>query len=272
MTHAGLTATVECSTIRSVPTPTHEYPPLAQAGGDRGKLGSLPLRDMFAAVPAHYDLINRLVTWGFDERWRRRAAGECLRHSPKRVLDLCCGTGDLALHLAMLAEKDVEIVGLDFCEPMLKVAKAKAIARDPERKVSFIQGDAADMPFANGHFAALGISFAFRNITYRNPLRPRHLAEMLRVLAPGGRCVILETSQPDDGLLRAAYHLYLKAVVSLVGAYLSGHHGAYRYLAESARRFYRPKEVRHLLMEAGFREVETTPLLFGVAALHVATR
>jgi demethylmenaquinone methyltransferase/2-methoxy-6-polyprenyl-1,4-benzoquinol methylase len=188
------------------------------------------------------------------------------------MLDLCCGTGDLALRLAKLARDDAEIMGLDFSEPMLKLARRKAVARNLERKVSFLHGDVADLPFPDGYFTVLGISFAFRNIIYRNPLRHRYLAEIVRVLAPGGRCIIVETSQPHIGLLRGIYHLYLRTLVSGVGGLLSRHHRAYRYLAESARRFYMADEVSRTLIEAGFQETQSQPLLWGIAAIHVATR
>ncbi len=230
-----------------------------------------PLHDMFAAVPARYDLLNRVLTWGFDERWRRQVAHECLDGCPGPVLDLCCGTGDLALHMVKLSEGRM-VVGLDFCEPMLEIAREKALARGLNREVSFVNGNAASLPFPNGHFAAIGISFAFRNISYRNPLRQQYMTEIARVLARGGKCVIVETSQPRNPLLRGVYHLYLKTVVPGVGGGLSGHREAYRYLAESARRFFKPEEVSNMLIKAGFQDAQFRPLLGGVSALHVATR
>ena len=227
---------------------------------------------MFAAVPRRYDLLNRVLTWSLDEKWRQQAARECLRTNPERVLDLCCGTGDLAIHLAEMAEDTVEVVGVDFCEPMLEVARRKSAARGLEQRISFVPGNAANLPFPDGHFDAIGISFAFRNLSYRNPLRNQYLAEMPRILTAGGRCVIVETSQPRFFLLRAAYHLYLRTLVRQLGGLLSDHSAAYRYLAESAIRFYRPGEVSHMLKEAGFREVRFRPLLWGIAAIHVATK
>ena len=188
----------------------YQYLPPEHPGGERIESPVRPLHDMFATVPDRYDLLNRVMTWGLDERWRRQAARECLCHNDGRVLDLCCGTGDLALHLSELAEPGREIVGLDFCEPMLEVARSKADSAGLGRRITFLPGDAVNIPFPNGYFTALGISIAFRNITYRNPLRLRYLAEMVRVLAPGGKCVIVETSQPANLLLRAAFHLYLK--------------------------------------------------------------
>jgi demethylmenaquinone methyltransferase/2-methoxy-6-polyprenyl-1,4-benzoquinol methylase len=231
-----------------------------------------PLHDMFAAIPGRYDLLNRVLTWGFDERWRRRTARVCLRHVNGPVLDLGCGTGDLTMHLASVAPSNVDVVGIDFAEPMLKAAIAKTVATGLDTELVFVNGDISKMPFRNGHFSVAAISFAFRNIIYRNPLRDSIFAEVLRVLSEGGKFVIVETSQPSNLLLRTAFHLYLRWIVSGVGGLLSGHRGAYRYLAESARHFHNPSEVALVLRNAGFREVHTIPLMGGIAAIHVATR
>jgi demethylmenaquinone methyltransferase/2-methoxy-6-polyprenyl-1,4-benzoquinol methylase len=166
-------------------------------------------------------------------------------------MDLGCGTGDLTLHLARMAPSEAEIVGTDFAESMLEVARAKATAAGLGRKVTFIHGDISKLPFRDGHFSVVAISFAFRNITYHNPLRDRYLAEVLRVLSEEGRFVIVETSQPSNPLFRAAFHTYLRWVVSGLGSLLSGHRGADRYLAESARRFYTPGEVAYLAPDGG---------------------
>lgn len=247
-------------------------PASGPASNEGIKQPNQPLLKMFSAVPAHYDFLNLALTWGFDERWRRQAAKECLRDQPGRVLDLCCGTGDLALHLAGYIKGNVQLVGLDFCEPMLELARTKAIARGLEQKVTFVQGDAASLPFPDAYFHAIGISFAFRNITYRNPLRQQYLKEISRVISPGGKFVVVETSQPSMRLLQMAFHLYLRAIVPGVGGFFSGHRGAYRYLADSARRFYNPEEVSQILLEAGFQRVDYRRLLGGMAAIHVAIR
>jgi demethylmenaquinone methyltransferase/2-methoxy-6-polyprenyl-1,4-benzoquinol methylase len=228
---------------------------------------SKPLHGMFTAVPPRYDLVNRIITWGFDRRWREAAARTCLASSPKRVLDLGCGTGDLTIAIARLAG-EVEIVGLDYSQPMLEIARRKAKGL----KVAFVNGDAANLAFPDNYFDCVGISFAFRNLTYRNPLTQRALSEVLRVLKPGGRFVIVESSQPKSRLIRWLFHLYLRWYVFSVGYLLSGNRGAYQYLAESSVRFYTPEEVKGLLLNAGFRRVSYRPLLFGVAGIHVAVR
>jgi demethylmenaquinone methyltransferase/2-methoxy-6-polyprenyl-1,4-benzoquinol methylase len=231
-----------------------------------------PLHGIFTAVPPRYDLVNHVMTWFLDVRWRNLAAATCRRGKPRRVLDLCCGTGDLALTIAGKAGKAVRITGLDYSQPMLEIAAAKAAAAGLDRRVTFMEGDAAAMPFPDGHFDCVGISFAFRNLTYRNPNTAAYLAEVLRVLAPGGRFVIVETSQPDSGLIRWGYHLYLRAFVAPVGQLLSGNRGAYRYLAESARRFCNPRQAAELLLGAGFGGFEHRPLLLGATAIYVAVK
>jgi demethylmenaquinone methyltransferase/2-methoxy-6-polyprenyl-1,4-benzoquinol methylase len=231
-----------------------------------------PLHGMFTAVPPRYDLINSIITLGLDKKWRRTAALACLKDKPKRVLDLGCGTGDLSINIARLADKDVAITGLDYSKPMLEKARQKAQTAGVAQQVNFIYGEATRIPFPDAHFDCVGISFAFRNLTYKNPLGAPHLAEVVRVLKPGGRYVIVESSQPENRIIRAFFHLYLRAYVALVGQILSGNKGAYNYLAESARRYYAPGEVRAMLLAAGFRDVLYTPLFFGAAGLHIALK
>ena len=231
-----------------------------------------PLQRMFIAVPSHYDLINRVITWGFDERWRRLAARECLAMQPKRALDLCCGTGDLAVHLARLAEGQVELVGVDYSQPMLEIAARKAARQAGDRQMSFVYGDAAHLPFPDDYFDCVGISFAFRNLTYKNPLMQGHLSEVLRVLHTGGRYVIVETSQPKSKPVRQLFHLYLRWFARRMGYWLSGNKGAYQYLAESASRFYTAEEIREMLLDAGFSRVSFRPLFWGAVGIHTAVK
>ena len=141
-----------------------------------------------------------------------------------------------------------------------------------DRRPFFVAGDASELPFPNGYFDCVGISFAFRNLTYKNPLAKEHLSEVIRILRPGGRFVIVESSQPESRLTRSLFHLYLRKYVSRIGSKISGNRKAYQYLAESASRFYTPPELRHLLLDAGFSKVSYHPLLFGAAGIHIATR
>jgi len=227
---------------------------------------------MFTSVLPRYDLVNRIITLGLDKRWRWLAAQTCLENRPQTILDLGCGTGDLTISIARLAEKNAEIVGLDYSQPMLEKAQKKAAKSGVGNMVRFIQGDATSLPFPDAHLDCVGISFAFRNLTHKNPLAQAHLAEVKRVLKPGGRYVIVESSQPENRLIRMLFHLYLRIFVAPVGTILSGNSGAYRYLAESAGRFYSPSQVRDMLLEAGFRDICYRALFFGAAGIHVAVK
>lgn len=227
---------------------------------------------MFAAVMPSYDLINRIASLGGDRRWRRKAAKACLEEKPQRLLDIGCGTGDLTITLARMAEEGVEITGLDYSLPMLGRARQKASQLGLGERIRFVHGEATQLPFPDGHLDCVSISFAFRNLTYQNPLRLPHLAEVNRVLRPGGRYVIVESSQPENRVIRALFHLYMHAVARTVGSLISGKRSAYRYLAESMSSFYSPKEVREMLITAGFGEVDYQPLLFGAVGVHVATK
>ncbi len=238
-----------------------------------GKMNdSKPLHGMFTAVPRRYDLVNRVITLGLDKRWRSEAASVCLASQPKKVLDLCCGTGDLAIDIALMAKNGVELTAVDYSQPMLDIAEKKAELLSVEKRISFIYGDAAALPFPDGYFDCIGISFAFRNLTYKNPLVHRHIAEIFRVLPTGGRFVIIETSQPGSKLIRKLFHLYLRWFVSRVGHVLSGNSGAYNYLAESAARYYTSEELEEILTTAGFSQISFHPLFFGVAGICVAVK
>ena len=227
---------------------------------------------MFNAIPKRYDLINKLMTWGLDRRWRDLAARECVGTGPRRVLDLGCGTGDLAINIVRRAKNYAAVTGLDYSPVMLELATAKAEAAVGRSRISFTQAEAISLPFTNDYFDSVGISFAFRNLTYKNPIANFHLAEIFRVLTPGGRLVIVESSQPKSRVIRWLFHLYLGTYVYWIGWCLSGNKGAYRYLSESARRFFTPDEVADMLKAAGFREVSYRPLLWGAAGITVAIK
>ena len=230
-----------------------------------------PLHRIFTAVTGRYDLINRIITLGMDNGWRKKAALACLEGEPGRILDLCCGTGDLSLALARLAKYSPEITGLDYSSPMLEAASAKA-ARLPDGKMlRFVHGDVSRLPFADGYFDCAGISFAFRNLTYKNPMTPRYMEEILRVLRPGGRFVIVESSQPSSAFVRFFFRLYLRWFVFPAGYLISGNRSAYKYLAESTEHFYSAEEAHEFLLKSGFKDVTAKRLFFGAVAVYVAT-
>lgn len=155
---------------------------------------------------------------------------------------------------------------------MLEIAREKAEHSGMSDRVALVYGDTAALPFADGQFNCIGISFAFRNLTYKNPLALRYLGEVLRVLRPGGHFVIVESNQPASRLIRKLFHLYMRWYVSRLGHLLSGNRGAYRYLAESASRFYTIEELRSLMFEVGFSKFSSRRLAFGTVAIHVVTK
>lgn len=230
-----------------------------------------PLQKMFTAVPPSYDFLNRLLTLRFDQVWRKSAAVVCLENKPARVLDLCCGTGDLVCHLGLMAPDGTSLTALDYSLPMLELAGKKASGKGLAG-VEFIHGDAAEMPFADEHFDSVGIAFAFRNLTFHNPDCDRFLSEIIRVLRPGGRFVIVETSQPRNPVLRIFFHFYLKWVTAPFGGMISGHYGAYKYLAHSAQHYYNRGQLEELLSGAGFSRVRSQLLMGGIAAIYTAEK
>ncbi len=231
-----------------------------------------PLHSIFTTVPGRYDLINRIFTWGLDERWRLTAARLCLETHPDTMLDLCCGTGDLAIRLAQLADHSTKVVGLDYSPTMLEKAKEKAEHKMLKSELNFMLGDVNDLPFPNEYFNCIGISFAFRNLTYKNPNTTRYLSEIVRVLKNGGQFIIVESSQPTNKFIRKIDHLYLRTFVRWTGTFLSKNKTAYNYLTESARNFYTAEELSGLLTRAGFKRVSVKRLLFGATAIHVAVK
>jgi demethylmenaquinone methyltransferase / 2-methoxy-6-polyprenyl-1,4-benzoquinol methylase len=233
-----------------------------------------PLHEMFTEVPPRYDLINHLITWEMDRGWRKKAALTCLQTRPARILDLCCGTGDLALTMAALADYSPRIDGLDYSQPMLAIAAAKAAGakKSAAQAIKYSSGEAAHLPYPGAEFDCIGISFAFRNLTYKNSLAEAHLAEIVRVLKAGGRFVIVESSQPANRLIRALNHFYMRAYTVNIGAWISGNRPAYRYLAESACRYFSPPEMKAFLIQHGFRSVEYRPLFFGAAGIYTAIK
>lgn len=230
-----------------------------------------PLYKIFTAVPPSYDLINRIFTLTLDERWRRDAAGECLADNPERIMDLCTGTGDLAIRLAKMTNGKTEITGYDYSQPMLDLARKKA-SKAGQDKVILVQGDAAAMPYEDGYFDAIGIAFAFRNLTFKNHDTDSFLKEIYRVLRPGGRFVIVESSQPRWGWLKVLFRIWTRYFVYPLGSLVSGNKGAYKYLAYSVVNYYKPEEICDLLKGYGFSDVTFKQLTGGVSALHVAVK
>ena len=193
-----------------------------------------------------------------------------MTEAPEEILDLGTGTGDMAIRMAKNIH-DARVTGYDFSPSMLNAARNKA-QRLHIINIEFIEGDAAEMPFENDRFDVIGISFAFRNITFKNPHTPAYLKEIFRTLKPDGKFVIVESSQPRNRLIRFLFHRYLIYIVSFIGGKISGAKGAYHYLAHSARNFYYREELTNLLRSYGFDAIDHELLLFGAAAITTARK
>ena len=221
--------------------------------------GTLPaegVRSMFDRIAPVYDLMNRVMTAGLDQRWRRLTVRRVVS-AGDRVLDACCGTGDLAVAARTAGAADV--VGLDFSGAMLERARRK------EPAIEWIQGDLLELPFEDASFDAATVGFGVRNVDDLE----RGLAELRRVLKPGGRVGVLEITRPR-GPLRVFYRLWFDVLIPLAGKILPGGK-AYTYLPASVRRFPGPDELAVLMREQGFGRVEYTLLAGGIVALHTGT-
>lgn len=226
--------------------------------------GALPgpawVRAMFTRVAPRYDLLNHLLSFNQDRRWRAgtlERLAPLLRGSGVRVLDLCCGTGDLLVALQAACRRPV--LGCDFSRAMLAQARRKI----PHG--TLLEADALRLPMADASLDLITIAFGFRNLAdYR-----AGLAEMRRVLQPGGTLAILEFSQPPNRLWAAFYGFYSRRVLPLVGGLISGDPSAYRYLPASVRRFPSPEELADEMRRAGFSEVSFELMSWGMVALHL---
>ncbi len=224
---------------------------------------SIPKREMvqgmFAAIAGRYDLANHLLSGGMDFLWRRRAARIVQAWNPARLLDLATGSGDLALALRS-ACPGTFIVGADFCHPMLLEAQRKDFGR-------LVVADGLRLPFAPGAFEAVTIAFGLRNMESW----PAGLAEMHRVLAPGGHLLVLDFSVPPPPL-RYLYRPYLRHVLPWLAAFLTGERSAYDYLGDSIEKFPQGDAMCALIRDAGFAEARCTPLTAGIVSLYTARK
>ena len=220
------------------------------------------VNSMFDRISGVYDRMNRVMTAGLDRTWRRRAADRAGLEPGDRVLDLCCGTGDLAIEVAGRVGPSGEVVGADFSEPMLEIAREKEPG-EGEAAVSFVNADALELPFEDYSFDALTIGFGARNLADLD----RGLDEMKRVLRPGGRLVILEITQPRRQPLKGFFALWFDRIVPLIGRF-AGDSAAYSYLPDSVRSFPAADALADRLVDAGFDQVRWTVMAGGIIAIH----
>jgi len=230
------------------------------------------VREMFTSIAPRYDLLNHVLSFNVDRMWWRSTAlafRHILTRPGARVLDLCCGTGDMAFALRRQAGKSrPQILGADFSHAMLQRATAKSAAAEQNGSTpGWIEADALNLPFPSAHFDLVTSAFGFRNLTdYDAGLR-----EIFRVLRPGGECGILDFGEPT-GAIGSLYRIYFRQVLPRIGTVISGVRGPYAYLPASVQRFPAPEEMLGRMKAAGFAEATWTPYTFGIAGLYRGKR
>ena len=233
---------------------------------------SRKVREMFTQIAPRYDLLNHLLSLQLDRLWRARVARRLrpiLDRPDALVLDLCCGTGDLALALARAGK--ARVIGADFAHTMLVRAKEKSVAvrsaplQQTLATMSFFEADALRLPFADHSFDLVTTAFGFRNLAnYESGLR-----EIQRVLKPGATLAILEFTEPPKGVLGDVYRWYFRSVLPRIGGFISGDSAAYTYLPKSVSRFFQPPELASLMTAVGYQKVDFHVWTLGTVALHV---
>ena len=232
-----------------------------------GRATAERVHGIFSQIAGRYDAFNAMASLGIDRSWRRALVRECALTPESRVLDLASGTGDVAFALANLG-RPREIVATDFNADMLSVAEKKAAEHPPAVPVSFSVADAQALPFADASFDVVTVAFGVRNF----PDRAANFAEVLRVLRPGGRYVILEFSRPPFAPWRAVYHVYLRQVIPAIGGMLTGDRAGFVYLNDSIRLFPTQERLASELREAGFSAISWRDMTGGIVALHTAVK
>jgi demethylmenaquinone methyltransferase/2-methoxy-6-polyprenyl-1,4-benzoquinol methylase len=222
---------------------------------------------MFDTISGEYDGLNRVISFGIDQKWREKVVKIVDSISPKNILDIATGTGDLAI---MFAEKTSaeKIIGLDISEGMLNVGRKKISNKKLDKRIEMVVGDSEKLPFKDNHFDAITVSFGVRNFETLET----GLAEILRVLKPNGKFVILETSIPTKFPFKQGYLFHSNVILPLVGKIFSKDKKAYGYLSESAANFPYGEKLNNILRKIGFINVENHPQTFGVASIYTSSK
>jgi demethylmenaquinone methyltransferase/2-methoxy-6-polyprenyl-1,4-benzoquinol methylase len=225
---------------------------------------ALHVREMFAAIAPRYDATNKILTAGVDEAWRKRAIAELRAPSDARILDLCCGTGDLVFHI-LRSQPHATVTGADFCAPMLDGARVRAKREDPGDRAKFIEADVMALPFADRSFDGATMGFSMRNVVDIVTT----LKEARRVLEPGARFVNLDVSKAPNAVFRRLFNVYFYGLVPLIGGLFGGSKSAYRYLPNSLTNYPDADALADRFRTAGFSDVCYVRLVGGAVAIHV---
>lgn len=233
--------------------------------GNSEKTGQI--RDMFGKIAPRYDFLNRLLSLGIDRRWRRAAVKKIQAREKSLVLDIATGTGDMILEAASLLPSPARLVGVDFCREMIAHAKEKTASSPCRPGIDLGIASCEALPFRENTFDAACISFGIRNVVDRD----LGLREILRVLRPGGRLVILEFSKPNSAFFRAAYYLYFRRILPAIGGLFSDFR-AYRYLPESVLDFPDREGFKSQMTATGFTAVSHADLTYGIVTVYVGEK
>ncbi|MBY0434242.1 MAG: bifunctional demethylmenaquinone methyltransferase/2-methoxy-6-polyprenyl-1,4-benzoquinol methylase UbiE [Cyclobacteriaceae bacterium] len=221
---------------------------------------------MFDSISGRYDLLNHTLSLGIDIRWRKKAIALLRDLQPKRILDVATGTGDFAIEA--LALKPEKIVGVDISEGMLDVGRAKIRNRKIDHIIEMQSGDSENLPFQDNFFDAVIVAFGVRNFEDLE----KGLAEMLRVVRPGGRVVILEFSHPSKFPMKQLYNVYFTTILPWIGRRISRDQAAYRYLPESVKAFPYGEDFTKILSNLGYKNPQCNPLTFGISSIYWGTK
>jgi demethylmenaquinone methyltransferase/2-methoxy-6-polyprenyl-1,4-benzoquinol methylase len=225
---------------------------------------ALYVREMFASIAPRYDVVNRLLTGGIDEQWRKRAVRELGLGPKSSVIDLCCGTGDLSFHL-LKRDPSTRVAGVDFCAPMLNNARRRALAISGSEQIDFREADVLSLPYEDDTFDGAIMGFSMRNVVDLDGC----LREARRVIRPGRRFVNLDVSKAPNPLYRQLFNAYFYGLVPFVGGVFGGSKAAYRYLPSSLTNFPDADTLAERFRDAGFIEVRYIRLAGGAISIHM---
>ncbi|MEK6511444.1 bifunctional demethylmenaquinone methyltransferase/2-methoxy-6-polyprenyl-1,4-benzoquinol methylase UbiE [Myroides odoratimimus] len=233
-------------------------------GSELGK--KQQVEQMFDTISGNYDNLNRMITFGTDQGWRRKVLKLVSEQKPNTILDIATGTGDLAILLSKT--KATKIIGLDLSAGMLEVGKQKIKALNLDNRIEMVQGDSENLPFADNTFDAITVGFGIRNFEDLE----KGLSEILRVLKPGGIFVILETSVPTKFPFKQGYFFYTQNVMPFMGKLFSKDQKAYKYLSDSAKNFPFGEALNNILRKVGFKDVKHLPQTMGIATIYSSSK
>lgn len=227
------------------------------------------IQNMFSSIARFYDFLNKLLSLNFDKSWRKFAVNVSDVQADNKILDVCSGTGDLAIAYSKMLNSDGKVIGSDFCHEMLKISTSKVSRFNLQKKIHITEADTLRLPFQDNMFHIASVAFGIRNVSNLE----NGIKEMCRVVKPGGKVVILEFSQPTNPLFRSIYYFYFKKILPVIGGLVSKSDvGAYTYLPNSVLAFPDRESLKLKLENCGLRDVKIYCKSFGIVTIHVGIK